>query len=149
MVLVSGGVWWRDGGRRCLRDLAPLSSDIIISCVWVCDWQCSLQSLIMQYSVTDLLSICNSLCSWLRDIVAFDKSLSKNGRAKNPKILCITCIFLACYRVAAKWYWSYSELFLNALSAIALGQRLAFFMFRAVVSVLAVLEQHVTFHSRA
>lgn len=52
----------------------------------------------MQYSVTDLLAICSSLCSQLRDIVGVDKSMNKTQEAKTKqnkptKLLCITCFW--------------------------------------------------------
>lgn len=53
----------------------------------------------MQYSVTDLLAICSSLClSQLRDIVGVYKSMNKTQEAKPKqnkptKLLCITCFW--------------------------------------------------------
>lgn len=76
----------------------------------VCVW------LVMQCAVTDFLSVCISLCSWLRDVVGVDKSRSKKGGAPpppplHPQLLCITHFF----------FWHATVLQQSDMSHIVIG----------------------------
>lgn len=75
----------------------------------------------MRYSV----SSCSSLCSWFRDILGVSKKSGRLTTPTTPSCCAQRAPLLARYGIAAKWYRSCSDRFLNALSVIALGQRLA------------------------